>query len=242
MSGLGGPPAPAATRSRSDSTSDGYRRGVIRDEQGALRRWWVATTRCTSNTTIAKWGRPVVDDDRLFGKICLQGFQAGLSTRGFGVKASAENRPWPVFAARMRAMPFDRPGAHRVAVMQAAMPLTRGRSPCASVALRFGGRCGDSRGATSRHRKSICDTSVSASSASRGRSIGSQVITAVSDQCRSRTRHIGPQRGVRTQQELNGGRSVRQFHTERNAFSEAAGFQLQFPNKRSYRGCHKRPK
>lgn len=26
-----------------------------------------------------EWGRPVVDDDRLFEKICLEGFQAGLS-------------------------------------------------------------------------------------------------------------------------------------------------------------------
>ena len=26
-----------------------------------------------------EWGRPVVDDVRLFEKVCLEGFQAGLS-------------------------------------------------------------------------------------------------------------------------------------------------------------------
>lgn len=33
----------------------------------------------TSRITTSEWGRPVQDDQRLFEKLCLEGFQAGLS-------------------------------------------------------------------------------------------------------------------------------------------------------------------
>ncbi len=35
--------------------------------------------RCISTTTTSEWGRPVVADNRLFEKLCLEGFQSGLS-------------------------------------------------------------------------------------------------------------------------------------------------------------------
>jgi len=54
-------------------------RGLIRDEQGALRCWWAGNDPLYVQYHDCEWGRPVVDDDRLFEKICLEGFQAGLS-------------------------------------------------------------------------------------------------------------------------------------------------------------------
>ena len=54
-------------------------RGLIRDERGALRCWWVGDDPLYVEYHDCEWGRPVVDDDRLFEKICLEGFQAGLS-------------------------------------------------------------------------------------------------------------------------------------------------------------------
>ena len=54
-------------------------RGLIRDKQGALRCWWAGDDPLYVEYHDCEWGRPVVDDDRLFEKVCLEGFQAGLS-------------------------------------------------------------------------------------------------------------------------------------------------------------------
>ena len=43
------------------------------------RCWWGASTEDYVPYHDLEWGRPVTDDDRLFEKICLEGFQAGLS-------------------------------------------------------------------------------------------------------------------------------------------------------------------
>jgi DNA-3-methyladenine glycosylase I len=43
------------------------------------RCWWAGTDPLYVNYHDEEWGRPVVDDQRLFEKICLEGFQAGLS-------------------------------------------------------------------------------------------------------------------------------------------------------------------
>jgi DNA-3-methyladenine glycosylase I len=43
------------------------------------RCWWAGTDPLYVEYHDDEWGRPVVDDDRLFEKICLEGFQAGLS-------------------------------------------------------------------------------------------------------------------------------------------------------------------
>jgi DNA-3-methyladenine glycosylase I len=43
------------------------------------RCWWAGTDPLYVRYHDEEWGRPVRDDNRLFEKICLEGFQAGLS-------------------------------------------------------------------------------------------------------------------------------------------------------------------
>jgi DNA-3-methyladenine glycosylase I len=43
------------------------------------RCWWAGTDPLYVTYHDEEWGRPVVDDRRLFEKICLEGFQSGLS-------------------------------------------------------------------------------------------------------------------------------------------------------------------
>ena len=43
------------------------------------RCWWAGSDPLYAAYHDEEWGRPVVDDHRLFEKICLEGFQAGLS-------------------------------------------------------------------------------------------------------------------------------------------------------------------
>jgi DNA-3-methyladenine glycosylase I len=43
------------------------------------RCWWAGTDPLYVRYHDEEWGRPVTDDRRLFEKICLEGFQAGLS-------------------------------------------------------------------------------------------------------------------------------------------------------------------
>jgi len=43
------------------------------------RCWWCGTDALYVRYHDEEWGRPVTDDVRLFEKICLEGFQAGLS-------------------------------------------------------------------------------------------------------------------------------------------------------------------
>jgi DNA-3-methyladenine glycosylase I len=53
--------------------------GVVVGDDGVARCWWGATTEEYRAYHDDEWGRPVVDDKRLFEKLCLEGFQAGLS-------------------------------------------------------------------------------------------------------------------------------------------------------------------
>ncbi len=46
---------------------------------GLARCWWPGTADDYVAYHDHEWGRPVVDDVRLFEKICLEGFQSGLS-------------------------------------------------------------------------------------------------------------------------------------------------------------------
>ena len=43
------------------------------------RCWWPGEDQLYIEYHDREWGRPVVDDHRLFEKICLEGFQSGLS-------------------------------------------------------------------------------------------------------------------------------------------------------------------
>ena len=54
-------------------------KGLVLGQDGLARCWW-----CGGNGDYAayhddEWGWPVHDDQRLFEKICLEGFQSGLS-------------------------------------------------------------------------------------------------------------------------------------------------------------------
>jgi len=48
-------------------------------DDGVTRCWWGASADIYFDYHDHEWGRPVVDDQRLFEKICLEGFQSGLS-------------------------------------------------------------------------------------------------------------------------------------------------------------------
>jgi DNA-3-methyladenine glycosylase I len=55
-------------------------RGLVRHADGVPRCWWAdAGDPLYLRYHDLEWGRPVADDNRLFEKICLEGFQAGLS-------------------------------------------------------------------------------------------------------------------------------------------------------------------
>lgn len=53
--------------------------GVVRGEDGRRRCWWPGGDPLYQVYHDGEWGRPSADDRRLFEKICLEGFQAGLS-------------------------------------------------------------------------------------------------------------------------------------------------------------------
>ncbi len=50
-----------------------------RGEDGLLRCFWGGSTEEYRAYHDTEWGRPTRDDTRLFEKICLEGFQSGLS-------------------------------------------------------------------------------------------------------------------------------------------------------------------
>ena len=53
--------------------------GLAPGPDGALRCWWSTGDSAYIDYHDTEWGFPVVDDRRLFEKICLEGFQSGLS-------------------------------------------------------------------------------------------------------------------------------------------------------------------
>ncbi|MEM7136363.1 MAG: DNA-3-methyladenine glycosylase I [Myxococcota bacterium] len=55
------------------------RNGLLPAEDGRVRCWWCGDSEDYVAYHDTEWGRPVRDDDRLFEKICLEGFQSGLS-------------------------------------------------------------------------------------------------------------------------------------------------------------------
>lgn len=58
-----------------EATIDGVRRG----DDGCPRCWWPGADPLYLAYHDTEWGRPVADDRRLFEKLCLEGFQSGLS-------------------------------------------------------------------------------------------------------------------------------------------------------------------
>src|SRR5512143_792968 len=55
------------------------RDGLWIGDDGRARCWWCAGDEAYVRYHDEEWGRPVTDDVRLFEKLCLEGFQAGLS-------------------------------------------------------------------------------------------------------------------------------------------------------------------
>ncbi len=53
--------------------------GLRRDEEGTVRCFWPGEDPLYRRYHDEEWGVPVADDRRLFEKICLEGFQSGLS-------------------------------------------------------------------------------------------------------------------------------------------------------------------
>lgn len=53
--------------------------GLFKGDDGALRCLWCQATPGYQHYHDHEWGHPVTDDRRLFEKLCLEGFQAGLS-------------------------------------------------------------------------------------------------------------------------------------------------------------------
>ncbi|HSK10549.1 MAG TPA: DNA-3-methyladenine glycosylase I [Vicinamibacterales bacterium] len=55
------------------------REGLVTGADGRTRCWWCGSATEYLAYHDTEWGFPVTDDRRLFEKICLEGFQAGLS-------------------------------------------------------------------------------------------------------------------------------------------------------------------
>ena len=53
--------------------------GLLRSQDGTVRCWWPGADPLYVRYHDEEWGFPVDDDRRLFEKVCLEGFQAGLS-------------------------------------------------------------------------------------------------------------------------------------------------------------------
>ncbi len=53
--------------------------GLVRGDDNLVRCWWGGSTPDYATYHDLEWGLPVTDDHRLFEKICLEGFQSGLS-------------------------------------------------------------------------------------------------------------------------------------------------------------------
>lgn len=61
------------------TNSNTIREGLFADDAGVCRCTWCQATLFYQQYHDNEWGFPVADDRRLFEKICLEGFQSGLS-------------------------------------------------------------------------------------------------------------------------------------------------------------------
>ncbi|MCD2472252.1 DNA-3-methyladenine glycosylase I [Jiella sp. MQZ9-1] len=61
------------------SDENGLPEGLVRRPDGAVGCAWHGADPLYRRYHDGEWGRPAADDDRLFEKLCLEGFQAGLS-------------------------------------------------------------------------------------------------------------------------------------------------------------------
>ncbi|HWM84677.1 MAG TPA: DNA-3-methyladenine glycosylase I [Kofleriaceae bacterium] len=97
--------------------------GLVRGEDGKRRCSWGASTPDYVPYHDREWGFPVDDDRRLFEKICLEGFQAGLSWITILRKREAFRRAFAGFDFRVVA----RYGAREVGKLLADSGIVRHR-------------------------------------------------------------------------------------------------------------------
>ena len=74
--------------------------GLFVADDGLPRCFWCAATPAYRHYHDTEWGFPVTDDRRLFEKLCLEGFQAGLSWLTILNKRDAFRRAFADFDAR----------------------------------------------------------------------------------------------------------------------------------------------
>jgi len=88
--------------------------GVVIGADGLTRCWWGAGDSAEYRAYHDdEWGRPVVDDRRLFEKLCLEGFQSGLSWLTILRKRDAFRRAFAGFDAAVVAS-FGPPDVERL--------------------------------------------------------------------------------------------------------------------------------
>src|SRR5436190_19482486 len=74
--------------------------GLFAAEDGRPRCFWCAASPAYRHYHDSEWGFPVEDDRRLFEKLCLEGFQSGLSWLTILNKREAFRRAFANFDAR----------------------------------------------------------------------------------------------------------------------------------------------
>ena len=99
--------------------------GLILGEDGAARCFWCGSDRLYQHYHDTEWGRPLGDDRRIFEKICLEGFQAGLSWLTILRKREAFRRAFADFDIE-RVANFDARDVERL-VGDAAIVRHRGK-------------------------------------------------------------------------------------------------------------------
>ena len=80
-------------------------RGLHEAADGRVRCWWPGEDEAYVAYHDTEWGRPVTDDNRLFEKLCLEGFQSGLS--------------WPDHPAQARQLPVPPSADLKIATVAA---------------------------------------------------------------------------------------------------------------------------
>ena len=89
------------------------RKGLFQADDGALRCFWCRASPAYQHYHDHEWGFPVSDDRRLFEKLCLEGFQAGLSWLTILNKREAFRRGFAEFDAE-RIARFGEPDIARL--------------------------------------------------------------------------------------------------------------------------------
>ena len=77
--------------------------GLFTSPDGTTRCFWCEATPAYRHYHDTEWGFPVTDDRRLFEKLCLEGFQAGLSWLTILNKRDAFRRAFADFDAERMA-------------------------------------------------------------------------------------------------------------------------------------------